>query len=61
MERNILIKGVAFGCTQSGGAPHFHALARTLYDLLIPGDDKDVWWWTKSETDEMLEVAPFSD
>ena len=30
MEKEILIKGVAFGCTQSGGAPYFLALARTL-------------------------------
>ena len=29
-KRNFLIKSVAFGCTQSGGAPHFRALARTL-------------------------------
>ena len=29
-KRNFLIKGVAFDCTQSGGAPRFRALARTL-------------------------------
>ena len=29
-KRNFLIKGVAFGCTQSGGAPRFRALTRTL-------------------------------
>ena len=29
-ERNFLIKGVAFSCTRSGGAPRFCALARTL-------------------------------
>ena len=32
--KGTLIKGVAFGCTQSGGAPRFRALARTLHEFV---------------------------